>query len=255
MRMPKWPAALLLSLCLGSCASSPPEVKVGASATVATRPIPVRRVVLVHGIWQSESRSFGRIRHALEAMGVECLGPSMKPSDGGDGLVKEAQQLKDDIDQRFGPNEHFTLVAFSMGGLASRYYLQELGGAKRCDAFYTISTPHHGTWISYLYFGKGARDMHPDSPFLKKLNATEGNLGKLPIVSYRTKADIVIVPSRSSIWDRAQNIAVSCPLHQMMTAAPAVREDMFRRMELPPQPGKEPPLPSKHRKAKASSAR
>jgi len=195
--------------------------------------IPTTRVVMVHGIFQAEWRCFGFLRRDLEARGVECLVPSLNPADGRKGLAVLAQQLKREIDVRFGADERIVLVGFSMGGLVSRYYLQELGGAKRCDAFFTISTPHHGTAMAHLCYGEGAKQMRRGSPWLARLESTENRLGKLPIVSYRTPADLIIIPSLSSEWDRAENITIPCPLHPMMTASPRVRQDILSRLVTP----------------------
>ncbi len=196
-------------------------------------PVPVSRMVMVHGIFQAEWRAFGFLRRDLESRGVECLVPSLKPADARDGLPALARQLKREIDARFGPEERIALVGFSMGGLVSRYYLQELGGAGRCDAFFTISTPHHGTAMARLCYGKGACQMRRGSPWLERLAETEERLGKIPVVSYRTPADLVILPSRSSEWDRAVNISVLCPLHPMMPASPKVRQDILSRLKTP----------------------
>jgi len=199
--------------------------------------VPVTRVVMVHGIFQTEWRCFGFLRRDLEERGVECLVPSLKPADGRDGLPVLAEQLKREIDARFGPKDRIVLVGFSMGGLVSRHYLQELGGAKRCDAFFTISTPHHGTAMAHLCYGEGARQMRCGSPWLAHLAQTEHRLGKMPIVSYRTPADLVIIPSCSSEWARAENISVACALHPLMTASPKVRKDILSRLETPLQGG------------------
>ena len=194
--------------------------------------IPASRVVLVHGIFQNDWRCFGFLRKDLEKRGVECLVPSLKPADGRDGLPVMAEQLRREIEQRFG-NERVVVIGFSMGGLISRYYLQELGGAKRCDGFFTISTPHHGTKMAQLFYGEGARQMRPGSEFLERLEATENQLGNMPVVSYRTPADLVIRPTASSKWDRAENLSIPCPLHPMMTFSPRVRRDILGRLTVP----------------------
>ncbi len=198
-----------------------------------SRKIPARRVVLVHGIFQSQWRCFGFLRKDLEARGIEVLVPSLKPADGREGLPVMAEQLKREIDARFGTDEPVVVIGFSMGGLISRHYLQALGGAKRCDAFFSISTPHHGTKMAQLFYGKGAQQMRPGSELLKELEATEDRLGKIPIVSYRTPMDTIIVPSTSSEWDRAENLTIPCPIHPMMTFSPRVRRDILARLELP----------------------
>lgn len=194
--------------------------------------IPAKRVVLVHGIFQNDWRCFGFLRKDLEKRGVECLVPSLKPADGRDGLPVMARQLQREIEARFG-KERVVVIGFSMGGLISRHYLQELGGAKRCDAFFTISTPHHGTQAAHLFYGEGARQMRPGSEFLARLSATEDQLGDMPVVSYRTPADLVILPSTSSEWPRAENLSIPCPLHPMMTASPRVRRDILGRLATP----------------------
>jgi triacylglycerol lipase len=207
-----------------------------ASSTIASGgepgSIPAKRAVLVHGIFQSERRCFGFLRHDLEKRGIECLVPSLKPADGRHGLPAMAQQLKREIDARFG-NERVVVVGFSMGGLISRHYLQMLGGADRCDAFFSISSPHHGTQAALLFYGEGARQMRPGSEFLKRLAETEHRLGDMPVVSYRTPADLIILPSTSSEWRRAENIRIPCPLHPMMTFSPRLRKDVLRRLSFP----------------------
>lgn len=200
-------------------------------------PVPMTHAVLVHGIWQNKYRCFGFLKHDLEARGVTCLVPSLKPADGRHGLVPLAEQLKSEIDRAFGPDQRFTLVAFSMGGLVSRSYLQDLGGADRCDAFVTISTPHHGTRMAYLHPGLGAEQMRPGSDYLTALEKSADRLGDMPLLSYRTPMDLVIVPTESSIWERAENRSIPSPLHPLMTFSPTMRNDLLRRFSYPLSPG------------------
>lgn len=189
----------------------------------------VTHAVLVHGIWQNEYSGFLFLRRDLERRGVTCLVPSLKPADGRDGLMPLARQLKEEIERAFGPRQRFVLVGFSMGGLVSRAYLQDFGGAARCDGLVTISTPHHGTAMAALHYGKGAAEMRRGSDFLSGLAAGQGRLGKMPVVSYRTRFDLVVVPNRNSVWERADNVEIPCPLHPLMTCWPSVRADVLAR--------------------------
>ncbi len=195
--------------------------------------IPVRHAVLVHGFLQSEWRCYSFLKHDLQERGVECHVPTLKPADARHGIPALAVQLKREIDARFGTREPILLVGFSMGGLVSRHYLQELGGAKRCQALVTISSPHHGTHVASLYPGDGAEQMRIGSEWLARLAATEHRLGDIPVVSYRTPADLVILPSRSSEWPRAENVVIPCPLHPMMTWSPKLRKDLLSRLATP----------------------
>jgi triacylglycerol lipase len=197
------------------------------------KPIPTRRVVMVHGIFQDEWRCFGRLRRELEANGVECLCPSLKPADARSGLPVLAEQLKRAVEAKWSKNERFVLIGFSMGGLVGRHYLQELGGAARCDGIFTVATPHYGTRMAWLWYGEGAHQMRPGSDFLAHLAATEDRLGNIPIVTYRTCSDLMIVPSRSCNWDRALNVTVACPIHALMSCDPNVRQDIVSRLQMP----------------------
>jgi triacylglycerol lipase len=174
--------------------------------------------------------SFGKLRRRLEARGIECFAPSLTPSDAHNGLDRLAEQLKKRIDERFGPNERFSIVGFSMGGLIARYYLQELGGAKRCDRFFTLSTPHHGTWSSWGYPGEGARQMQPGSAFLKRLEASEDRLGTMPVVSYRSTFDPVILPPDSPLWARAENREFPGYVHLWITRNESLVEELEERL-------------------------
>lgn len=187
------------------------------------------KVVLVHGILE-DGTAFSSLRRRLETHGIQCHVPQLKPNDGRDGIDQLAADLKVGIDKEFGPDAHFAMVGFSMGGLVSRYYLQNLGGAERCDAFITVSSPHHGTKLAYAYPGKGARQMRPGSPFLRNLEETEQRLGDIPIVSYRTPMDLIILPTESSVWKRAENHSHPVILHPLMLHSKPVLDDIEKRL-------------------------
>lgn len=185
----------------------------------------VKRVVLVHGFLDT-GITFGLLKRRLEQRGIECYVPRLKHADARGGLEACAVKLKQDIDERFGSSEPISLVGFSMGGLVSRQYLQNLGGAARCERFITISSPHHGTKVAWLYPSQGAVQMRPGSEFLKELERSESSLAHLPITSYRTPLDLMILPATSSIWDRAENLEFPVLLHPLMLLSTPVLADI-----------------------------
>jgi triacylglycerol lipase len=187
------------------------------------------KVVLVHGILE-DGTAFNSLRRRLETHGIQCHVPQLKPNDAREGIDKLAETLKEDIDAEFGPDARFAMVGFSMGGLVSRHYLQNLGGAERCDSFITVSSPHHGTKMAYTYPGKGARQMRPGSPFLRNLEDTEHRLGDIPVVSYRTPMDLIILPTDSSVWKRAENHSHPVILHPLMLHSKPVLDDIEKRL-------------------------
>ena len=189
----------------------------------------IGRVVLVHGIFETGS-NFRLMRKRLQKKGFTCLIPKLKPCDGRGGLEKLAAGLREDIDRHFGPDESFSIVSFSMGGIVSRHYLQKLGGAPRCKGLITISSPHQGTHAAWFYPSAGAAQMRPGSTFLAELAATDSKLGAMPVASYRTPMDLVILPARNSIWDRAENLQFPVLLHPLMLNDRQVLDDIERRL-------------------------
>lgn len=214
----KWTFLAVFAPWFGSCAASPP-----------VSPPKVQRVVLVHGIFEN-GNAFKMMKARLSKRGVDCLVPKLIPMDGRGGLANLAAGMKRDIDASYGPDAPISIVSFSMGGIVSRYYLQQLGGAARCENLITISSPHHGTRTGWLYPSQGAKEMRIGSPFLAELEKTESRLGNMPVVSYRTPKDLVILPPESSIWDRAENIEVNVPIHPLMLQSKKVLDDIERRL-------------------------
>jgi len=199
------------------------------SASLPATPPRVQRVVLVDGFMETGT-AFKMLRSRLEKRGVEVYVPRLFHNDGRGGLENLAVHLKHDIDTKFGPTQPISIVAFSMGGLVSRQYLQNLGGAARCENLITISSPHRGTKAAWLYPTLGAGEMRPGSRFLAELRRTEDRLGKMPITSYRTPMDLVILPPSSSVWDRAENVEYPVILHPLMLNSNAVLTDVERRL-------------------------
>jgi triacylglycerol lipase len=186
-------------------------------------------VVLVHGIFENGD-NFRMMRKRLQKKGFDCLIPQLKPSDGRGGLDKLADGLMRDIERQFGPDEPVSIVGFSMGGIVSRHYLQKLGGASRCRSFITISSPHQGTHAAWFYPSAGAAQMRPGSTFLAELAATDSKLGAMPVTSYRTPLDLIILPAGNSVWARAENLQFPVLLHPLMLNDREVLDDIERRL-------------------------
>ncbi len=199
-------------------------------ATRATLPSK-GKVVLVHGIFDTRI-ALRPLRKALVADGYECLVPSLKPVDGRKGLEPMARQLRHLINSEWGDNAAFSIVAFSMGGLISRYYLQELDGARRCQGLYTIATPHNGTYMAYLYPGRGTRQMRPESDFLASLQQSRHIYDEfeIPTTSYRSPLDLVMLPTRSPKWQQSDNVRFWSPIHSALLWEKKLHQDLLKRL-------------------------
>jgi len=189
--------------------------------------------VLVHGINDTHLK-FKTMQAAFENKGHRCIVPSLAPKNGGKGLEYLARQLQDSVNaETGGGNAPICLVGFSMGGLISRYYLQELEGHRMVSRFFSISTPHHGSLVAYLSTTLGARQMRPGSDFIRSLEQSSERLQGLACYAYWTPFDLMILPATSSIWEKAENIKVNALCHPCMVKNGRVIADILEKAAVP----------------------
>ncbi len=162
-------------------------------------------IILLHGYMMNRTNWlwFGR------ALARHGLGPlygftynSLAPVDASarrlDGFVAEV--LRRERAQRVD------IVAHSLGGLVSRYYIEKQGGAARVRRLVTIATPHHGTLLARAGFGPVARELAPDSPVC-------ASLGRPPRGAHYT-----------SVWSRSDNLVIPADSSQLTWLAPEAGE-------------------------------
>ncbi len=187
-------------------------------------------VVLVHGILNT-GKIFKPLVHRLEAEGCRCFAPDLRPNTCALGVHDLAGKLSAQIDRRFGRKAPLILIGFSMGGIVARDYVQNLATRKRVRGVFLISAPNHGTFWACLSPGGGTRDLAIGSPFLKRLNADETTWKSIPVSSYWTPYDLMIVPARSSVWPVGETTRIACPLHPLMVRNHDVTEDIAAKIE------------------------
>ncbi len=204
------------------------DVGVGVSPTA-----PRVNVVLVHGILDT-GRKFDTLVAALENAGCRCLAPSLTPNDCRLGVRDLTTKLAARIDARFGRAEPFYLVGFSLGGLVTRDYVQNFADPRRVRGVFLISTPNHGTLWARLSPNPNMRQLAPGSDFLASLNDGAGMAAwrRVPVASYFTPLDLMIVPAGSSRWAVGVTRMVWCPAHPLMVRDRVVVADICLRIRL-----------------------
>ena len=116
--------------------------------------------------------------------------------------------------------ERVVLVGHSMGGLVARAYLRRYGHG-RVAKLVTIGSPHHGSELARLGLGENARQMRPDSAWLKALQGTPVTV---PSVALYSPHDNYVMPQDSAKLQGAQLIALPGLGHLAMATSPAVLE-------------------------------
>ena len=104
------------------------------------------------------------------------------------------------------------IVAHSMGGLATRWYLMTRHAAPvRRVAF--LGSPHHGTIAAHLAWGAGGDEMTPGSDFLEALNGARPVPEGVDAITVRTPIDTRVVPGESAVLPGVADHSVCCPTH------------------------------------------
>jgi triacylglycerol lipase len=188
---------------------------------------PARRViVMVPGYANGKFMVSGAAEHLGEKLDAEAH--SMRYSDMG--LLKPipeyARELAGFVKRlKLARRDRLDLVAFSMGGLVARWYLEQMGG--RATRLVTLCTPHAGTTKGSGYAGTSSsvRDMQPGSKFLEKLNGGKPASG-VEYHSVRIRGDRTIRPRSSAILPGAKNYVLPGRMHSMAIFRDEVRDHL-----------------------------
>jgi triacylglycerol lipase len=113
-----------------------------------------------------------------------------------------AEKVGAAVERAYDEGGEVDVIAHSMGGLKTRWYVEEMGGSDYVDSVVTLSTPHRGTETTRLaFFTKGARDMLPSSRFLKQLNV-DGLADSVDYTAVWSRNDYAVRPNgRASLPD------------------------------------------------------
>ena len=116
------------------------------------------------------------------------------------------------------------IVTFSMGSVSSRYFLKNLGGAPKVDAWVSLAGPNHGTdavEINNCSFTP-CREIAPGSEFLAQLNDGDETPGLARYATWRSPCDATINPDESVILIGATNRQTACIGHLQLLTDPNV---------------------------------
>ncbi len=97
------------------------------------------------------------------------------------------------------------IIAHSLGGIISRYYIQLEGGDGLVKNLITLGTPHRGTELSKLSILSNVRELNPESAIIRRLNA-----GPPPKVTQGLaisgQLDVMIRPRSNAWWKGVRNV-------------------------------------------------
>jgi triacylglycerol lipase len=125
------------------------------------------------------------------------------------------------------------IIAFSMGSISSRYYLKNLGGSDKIDAWVSLAGPNHGTdeVQNEACNFTPCKEIIPGSAFLAALNATDETPGLVRYATFRSPCDETINPDESVSLLGATNTLTTCISHLQMVTDNAVYQQVRNFVE------------------------
>ncbi len=197
---------VFLLLWLAVVAFSPP-----VPAPSPVQPVPV---LLVPG-WYSEGTDLEPLATRLAAAGwpedrIQAI-TFEDPVGSNEAHALEVGRAIDGLRAATGAPQ-VDIVAHSMGGLAVR---ASLTGRPQADVRRVVflGTPQRGTWVAYLAWGEGGKEMEPDSEFLAELNRRDPVPESVSAMTIRTPLDTHVLPGENATLPGALDIEVCCPTH------------------------------------------
>ncbi|AAQ00114.1 MULTISPECIES: esterase/lipase family protein [Prochlorococcus] len=196
-------------------------------------PILDRPLVLVHGLWNTP-QLFKRLEDRLNQPQSFVLAPHLPHDCGRINIRKLAVELDSQITRTLGPDVLIDLLGFSMGGLISRVWLQEMGGYQRTRRFFSVGSPHYGTLTAQLVPANifaGIAEMKVGSKLIKSLNNDLTNLQKLNCRSYFCKFDLMVFPGFRAVLPIGPSISLPVFTHKALikksVAIEKITSDLF----------------------------
>ena len=162
-------------------------------------------VLLIPG-WSDRARRLDWLRSALVRAGWPANGvATVEFKDRFGGNAEHAAEIGAALQQLLAAAgaAQADVVAHSMGGLALRYFLQG-DDAPHVRRVVFTGTPHAGTWLAYLAWGAGARDMRPGSRFLAQLSAAPALPAGIEALCIHTPTEARVLPRRSALLPGAR---------------------------------------------------
>ena len=159
-----------------------------------------RPLVLIHGLWDNPNL-FNPLLSYLNLKDDEYFSPYIPHRYGRTSLRSLASYLDKLIDCKYGSICEIDILGFSMGGLISRIWLQELNGRYRTKRFFTIGSPHNGTLLAQFIPGliaRGIADMKIKSNLLSSLNSNYSLLETVECFSFYCIYDLMVIPGYSA---------------------------------------------------------
>jgi pimeloyl-ACP methyl ester carboxylesterase len=214
-------------------------------------------VLLVHGYGHNSS-AWLMLRKALKRAGFTSI-HTMNYNPLVNDIPRIAEKLSDRVEMIRGLTgaDKVNLVGHSLGGLVSRWYVQEMDGDLKVNTAITLSSPHKGTMAAFVPGGRTAKECRPGSWVIRRLNERA-----LPTnvrwVAFYGDADALIQPMHAGRIDvpalNARNVLIPAMGHMGMLLDGNVVNQVVEELLRPPAPAASLPLFQRAMRLRRASA-
>jgi len=228
-RVPPRRAAALAAVVVAVVVACSSGAATGTPA--ATQATPRRDpVLLVHG-FMSWGGDWEVLRSRLLAAGYrdsEIAAISYDSNQPNVAIAEDVAAAVEDLRARTGA-KRIDIVSHSMGAISSRWYVEELGGDERVDAWVSIAGVNGGTYFAYGCLGVvSCVDMLPGSDTLAVLERDLDTDGAVRFGAWWSLCDTVVVPAASARLPGARNVRAPCLDHFSVKDDPTVLAQVER---------------------------
>lgn len=203
---------------LAGCGSVAPSPLAPSDLSAQGVKAPTRHPVLfVHG-FNSDGSIWGPMMNRFEQDGWTDALLTTWSYDTAQSNAVMAELIRQKVDAilaRTGATK-VDIVSHSMGGLSSRFYLKNLGGDARVDAWVSLGGPNHGTDFALACFTTSCTEMRQGSTFLGALNSVDETPGAVRYGTWWSPCDGVINPDSSVALSGATNTKTACLTHSAL---------------------------------------
>jgi triacylglycerol lipase len=143
-------------------------------------------------------------------------------------FTTDAEEIRSQIDAirtRTGAAK-VDIIGHSAGSVSSRYYLKNLGGDSKVDAWVSLGGPNHGTDTADNCSFAPCLEMRLGSSFLATLNSGDETPGLVRYATWWSPCDETINPDSSVLLVGASNHETACLAHFNLLIDPVVYQQV-----------------------------
>jgi triacylglycerol lipase len=140
----------------------------------------------------------------------------------------DAEEIRSQVDAILaatGANK-VDIIAHSAGSVSSRYYLKNLGGDSKVDAWVSLAGPNHGTDTAINCSFTPCLEILIGSAFLAALNAGDETPGFPRYATWWSPCDATINPDESVLLVGATNHQSACIAHAQFLDDPVIYQQV-----------------------------